>query len=124
MTTKKTARPRPPKAPQKVDEAAEAARADLAAKADALSISTEGLPAAQALEERLAEEAAAKIKPKAGITHLMIASVSPEGFRRCGRRWGPVADQVPVTDFSEAQIEVLRNDPNLIVTALSAPAGE
>ena len=60
-------------------------------------------------------------------SHLQIASRSPAGFRRCGRHWGPAPVEVPIDDFSEAQLEQIFAEPELIVLAVTdglPPAGE
>lgn len=53
------------------------------------------------------------------VSHLQIASRSPAGFRRCGRRWGPAPVEVPIDDFSEAQLEQILTEPELIVLAVT-----
>ncbi len=38
-----------------------------------------------------------------------------EGFRRAGRAWGSQAVEVPAAEFTKAQVEALRNEPQLVV---------
>ncbi|SIQ96358.1 hypothetical protein SAMN05421829_108161 [Aromatoleum tolulyticum] len=53
------------------------------------------------------------------MTHLRIASRSPAGFRRCGRRWGPEPVEVDADEFTEADILRLLDEPELIVAAVT-----
>lgn len=53
------------------------------------------------------------------VTHLRIASRSPGGFRRCGRRWGPQPVEVRSDEFSDDEILRLFAEPELIVLAVT-----
>jgi len=53
------------------------------------------------------------------VTSLRVASRSPSGFRRCGRRWGPQAVEVPSDEFSDDEILQLFAEPELIVLAVT-----
>lgn len=53
------------------------------------------------------------------VTHLRIASRSPGGFRRCGRRWGPEPVEVDADEFSEGEIQRLLAEPELMVAAVT-----
>lgn len=67
-----------------------------------------------------AEPAAGVYVPVASfVVHLRIASRSPEGFRRCGRRWGPEAVEVSADEFSDEEILRLFAEPELIVLAVT-----
>lgn len=52
---------------------------------------------------------------KGDIAALWIRSVKPEGFRRCGFRFGPEGVGIALDALTEAQVEILSNDPNLVV---------
>lgn len=56
------------------------------------------------------------------VTHLLIASRLPEGFRRCGRRWGPTPVKVAIDEFSEVELERLCTERELMVMAVTAEA--
>lgn len=53
------------------------------------------------------------------VPRLRIASRSPAGFRRCGRRWGPEPVEVDADAFTEAEILRLLDEPELMVTAVT-----
>jgi len=55
--------------------------------------------------------AEAKNKPVPGLRVRALA----EGFRRAGRAWSVEAVDVPAAEFAKAQIEALRNEPQLVV---------
>ena len=48
------------------------------------------------------------------VPGLRIRTV-PETFCRAGRQWGRQAQDVPVSEFTEAQIKALCEEPNLVV---------
>jgi hypothetical protein len=55
---------------------------------------------------------------------LEVSSMQ-DGYRRCGRAWTRDPQIVPLDDFDEAQVAILRNDPGLRVFAVQLPtAGE
>lgn len=53
------------------------------------------------------------------VPRLRIASRSPAGFRRCGRRWGPEPVEVDADEFTEAEILRLFAEPELMVAAVT-----
>lgn len=53
------------------------------------------------------------------VTHLRVVSKAPEGFRRCGRHWGPVPVDVDADEFTEEEILRLLGEPELIVAAVT-----
>lgn len=53
------------------------------------------------------------------VTHLRVASKAPEGFRRCGRHWGPEPVEVDADEFTEEEILRLLGEPELIVAAVT-----
>lgn len=54
------------------------------------------------------------------VTHLHVRAVH-DGFRRCGRAWPAAGAMVSVDEFSEAEVERLLNDPDLMVTPACDP---
>ena len=52
----------------------------------------------------------------------LAISASRDGFRRAGRTWGREATLVAAGDLDDAQLEMLRADPNITVTPV-APGG-
>ena len=50
-------------------------------------------------------------------------SASRDGFRRAGRAWGRQAKVVAAGDLTDAQLQMLRADPNITVTPC-APEGD
>lgn len=52
-----------------------------------------------------------KSKPVPGLRIRALA----EGFRRAGRAWSVQSVEVPAAEFTKAQIEQLRNEPQLVV---------
>lgn len=55
-----------------------------------------------------------KSKPVPGLPGLRVRALA-DGFRRAGRAWGVQAVEVPAAEFTKAQIEALRNEPQLVV---------
>lgn len=54
-------------------------------------------------------------KPKSKKVPALRVRASVEGFRRAGRAWSVEAVDVPVADFTKAQVEALRGEPRLVV---------
>lgn len=54
------------------------------------------------------------------VTHLHVRAAH-DGFRRCGRAWPAAGAVVSVDEFSEAEVERLLNDPDLMVTPVCDP---
>lgn len=52
-------------------------------------------------------------------THLVVRALTP-GFRRAGRAWGVEEVTVPIGEFSDAQVEALLAEPELVVLPLVA----
>lgn len=48
------------------------------------------------------------------IPGLRVRSV-PASFWRAGRKWTKEPQEIPVSDFSKAQLTALRAEPNLVV---------
>lgn len=46
---------------------------------------------------------------------LRIVSRSEQGFRRCGRHFGPDGTTVPLSELTEAEVSVLQGERQLIV---------
>lgn len=58
--------------------------------------------------------------PASGI--LAIRACRPDGMRRAGRYWsGTVTTEVPVSEFTEEQLERLLTEPLLNVTTILVP---
>lgn len=57
------------------------------------------------------------------VTLLRIAS-KVEGFRRAGRAWSTTAVDVPASDFTEAQVNQLKAEPNLVVVEIEVAEKE
>lgn len=72
--------------------------------------------------EDSAEEGGVSIRAS-GI--LAIRACRPEGMRRAGRYWsGTVTTEVPVSEFTEEQLERLLTEPLLKVTPILVPLEE
>lgn len=52
-----------------------------------------------------------KSKPVPGLRVRALV----DGFRRAGRAWSAQAVEVPAAEFTKAQIEQLRDEPQLVV---------
>jgi hypothetical protein len=61
------------------------------------------------------QEAQQSTAAKGDIAALWIRSVKPEGFRRCGFRFGPEGVGIALDALTDDQVEILSNDPNLVV---------
>lgn len=61
--------------------------------------------------------------PASGL--LAVRACRPEGMRRAGRYWsGTVTTEVPVSEFSDEQLERLLTEPLLKVTIILPPLEE
>jgi hypothetical protein len=49
------------------------------------------------------------------IPAVRIRSVSPEGFRRAGRRFGPEWTTIPLAELDDDQVEALSEEPGLVL---------
>ena len=54
-------------------------------------------------------------KPKTKKVPGLRVRALADGFRRSGRAWSAVAQDVPVSDFTKAQIALLRDEQQLVV---------
>ncbi|BCB26471.1 hypothetical protein SKTS_13570 [Sulfurimicrobium lacus] len=50
---------------------------------------------------------------------MLRVAARVNGFRRCGRAWPSAAVTVPASDFSGEQIDILKRDPELVVTEVA-----
>lgn len=57
------------------------------------------------------------------VTHLHVRALR-DGRRRAGRAWPAAGVEVRVEDFTDDQVAQLFADPQLSVTAISAPEAE
>jgi len=91
---------------------AEKERGDLIARAAELDIAHPEDATVANLKQLIAEkEGGAPQEP-------MITVVGPmQGRRRAGRRFTPEPVSIPVSDLEDGELEALRNDPLLIVSA-------
>lgn len=55
------------------------------------------------------------LAPISAATALRVTA-RVDGFRRCGRAWSASGDTVHKSDFSAEQLEILKNEPGLVVT--------
>ncbi|MCC4116352.1 hypothetical protein LLG90_13410 [Aromatoleum toluclasticum] len=77
-----------------------------------------GTPIAGTVEEVAGEPGPGTVVSGFVMPHLRIASRSPAGFRRCGRRWGPEPVEVDAAEFTEDEIMRLFAEPELMVAAV------
>lgn len=54
-------------------------------------------------------------------TGYIAVSAKQAGFRRVGRAWSAAPTVVAVDEFTDAQLELLRNDPGLVVVPAEPP---
>lgn len=110
-----------------VAEGAAAAAPEGSSQFDATHVTGEGssLPLggdaiAGTVEEIAGEPGPGTVVSGFFIPRLRIASRSPGGFRRCGRRWGPEPVEVDAAEFTEAEILRLFDEPELMVAAVTS----
>lgn len=98
--------------------AAEAAREDLARRAEAVTApgGDAGEVTGQVIHGTLDEA----VLP---VTHLRVRATR-EGFRRCGRAWSLAEQRVSADAFSEDEILRLLTDPDLVVVPECGPLAE
>lgn len=63
-------------------------------------------------------------KPTAKVVPGLRVAAKVAGFRRGGRAWPADATDVPVADFSKAQLAQIRAEPMLVVTDIEIPAAQ
>lgn len=52
---------------------------------------------------------------------LRIVSRSDQGFRRCGRFFGPEGVTLPLSELTEDEVETLREERQLVVVDVDLP---
>lgn len=106
-----------PGAEAAVDPAAESAREAQLAIAESLT------PPGGSVDEILgAVVVAGALEEGEGVvTHLRVRALR-EGFRRCGRAWSVHEIDVAADAFTEAEVERLLAEPNLVVVPVCGPA--
>lgn len=71
----------------------------------------------------MATKKAHQPKPAGGPTEgLRVIARSPQGIRRAGRHWGAEGETVSLADLTDDQVEMLRDDPALIVSDVTIDA--
>jgi len=100
-----------------VDPAAEAAREAQLAIAESLT------PPGGSVDEILGAVvvAGSLAEGEEVVTHLRVRALR-DGFRRCGRAWSAHEVEVAADAFSEAEVERLLAEPNLVVVPVCGPA--
>jgi hypothetical protein len=100
-----------------VDPAAESAREEQLAIAESLT------PPGGSVDEILggAVVAGSVEEFDGAVTHLRVRALR-DGFRRCGRAWSAHEVEVAADAFSEAEVERLLAEPNLVVVPVCGPA--
>lgn len=106
-----------PGAEAAVDPAAESAREEQLAIAESLT------PPGGSVDEILggAVVAGSVEEFDGAITHLRVRALR-DGFRRCGRAWSAHEVEVAADAFTEAEVERLLAEPNLVVVPVCGPA--
>ncbi|MFN3985734.1 MAG: hypothetical protein ACK4KV_09590 [Rhodocyclaceae bacterium] len=100
------------------DAAAEAAREDLARRAEAVT------PPGGRVDDHLGEFITGTLdEAPLQATHLHVRA-RRDGFRRCGRAWPVAGVEVSVDAFTDAEVERLMSDPDLLVLPVCRPLPE
>lgn len=63
-------------------------------------------------------------KPKTKKVPGLRVKSKTEGFRRGGRAWSVAETEVAASEFTKAQLEQIRNEPELLVTDCQIEVGD
>lgn len=71
---------------------------------------------AAALQDEAKRSIAAGLLQSGGIGDYQMVIIGPrQGFRRCGRSFGPEEVVIPMEELTDVEAEVLENEPRLMV---------
>ena len=73
-----------------------------------------------------AESGAGAVKKSVASAEFCVLRISsrPESWRRCGRIWTREPQDVPASDFTDEEIDLLKGERMLCVEELAGPLSE